>query len=88
MPDATRVEVPVQIGVIEEDAPRVARNALIGIDRRRPVVAVGTRSDEIRVAPVTGSRKENAVAIGGGNYSSLYARTVIVCYPSPGTLFP
>ena len=78
--------VPDDIGGIEVDVPRAAR--VDRIERRRPVVAVGTRIGEIRVDPATGSGKEDAVAVCGGNYSSLYACTVIVCCPSPGTLCP
>ena len=72
---------------IEGDEPRGAR-ILARIERRGPGVAVVTGIDETRAFSVTGSWKENAVAIGGGNYSSLYACTVIVCCPSPGTLCP
>ena len=85
MPVAT-VEVPVHTVGIEVDAPREVR--IVRIERRRPVVADGTRIVEIRADPVTSGGKENAVAISGGNYSSLYACTVIVCCPSPGTLCP
>ena len=80
------VVAPAHSAGIEVDVPR--DGGLVRVERRRPVVAVGTRIVELRVTPVTGSGKENAVAIGGGNYLSLYARTVIVCCPSTGTHCP
>ena len=85
-PDATNVAGTANIAGIEDDVPRVARIARI--ERRGPVVAAGTGIAEIRVAPATGSGKENAVAVRGGKYSSTYSCTVIVCRPSPCALGP
>ena len=85
LPVATAaVVVPIDIVVPEVDVPRVARGARI--KGRGPVEAVGTRIAEVGIVPFACGREENAVAIGGGNYSSTYSCTVIVCCPSPGTL--
>ena len=67
MPVVTVVVVPVNIVGIEVDVPRVVR--IVRIERRGPVVAVGTGIVEIRVVPVTGSGKERLSAdhlTGGG----------------------
>ena len=69
---------------MEADVPRVGR--IVRNERRRPEPAGGTGTIEIRVVQATGGGKEDAVAIGGGNYSSIYACSVIVCCPSPGSL--
>ena len=71
MPVVTVVVVPVDIVGIEVDVPRVVR--VVRIERRRPVVAVRTRIVEIRVVPVTGSRKERLSAdrLTGGDVPPL-----------------
>ena len=77
---------PGHIVGIEVDARRVVR--IDRTERRRPVVAVGTRSVEKRAAPFTGSGKENAVAVGRFNQSTVDSAAIVVRYPSPGTLCP
>lgn len=67
MPVVTVVVVPVDIVGIEVDVPRVVR--VVRIERRRPVVAVGTDIVEIGVVPVTRGGKERLSAdrlTGGG----------------------
>lgn len=78
--------MPENIAGREVDVPRVAR--IDRMERRGPVEAVGPGIVAIRAAPGTGSGKENAVAVRGGNYSSTYSCTVIVCHPSPCALGP
>ena len=67
MPVVTVVVVPVHIVGIEVDVPRVVR--IVRIERRRPVVAVGTDIVEIGIVPVTCGGKERLSAdrlTGGG----------------------
>ena len=56
MPVVTVVDAPADIAGIEVDGTRAIR--AVRIERRRPEAAVGTDIEEIRVLPVTGSRKE------------------------------
>lgn len=87
MPTVTVVAVwlPGHIAGIEVEAPRAER--VVRIERRRPVVADGTRIAEIRVDPATGSRKEYTVPVGRFNQHTVDSAAIVVRYPSPGTLF-
>ena len=85
MPVVTvEAEAPVHTVGIEVDGPRDAR--IVRAARRRPVDAVGTHIVEIRVVPVTGSRKEYTVPVGRFNQSTVDSAAIVVRYPSPGTL--
>ena len=70
------------------DAPREARVVVVRIERRRPVVAAGTSIVEPRAVPVTGSGKEDAVAVGSSYQSTVDSAAIVVRYPSPSTLVP
>ena len=69
----------------EVEDPRASR--IVHIERRRPVVAAGTRIEEIRAVPITGSRKEYTVPVGRFNQSTVDSAAIVVRYPSPGTLY-
>ena len=86
MPAVTVEVVPEDIVGKEVDAPRVVR--IVRIERRRPVVAVGTGIVETRAAPVTGGGKEYTVPVGRFNQSTVDSAAIVVRYPSPGTLCP
>ena len=75
MPVSTVESFPAYtVGIV--DAPRAVR--VVRIERRRPVEAVGTGIPEIRVDPVTGGGKEDAVAVRGGYDVSSYSSPVVV----------
>ena len=84
------VTVPVAATVdsvgTEVDEPRAVRGDRI--ERRRPVVTVGTHTAEIRSAPVTGGGKEYTVPVGRFNQSTVDSAAIVVRYPSPGALGP
>lgn len=78
------VAAPEHMVVIEEDEPRAVRT--VRIERRRPVAAEGTRTEENRAA--TSSGKEYTVPVGRFNQSTIDSAAIVVHYPSPGTLCP
>ena len=82
-PVVTEVVVPAGIVGIEADAARVAR--VVRIERQRPVMAVGTGTVKIRAAPVACGWKEDGLAVGARDESSIYS---VLGWPSPGAFGP